>query len=237
MRIGLCVIALTICSVMGVPTQSSFDIRGSLELVDLPPAAIPVEAILVRLHGLRDGFEIPAQPDATGRFVLKNVRPGRYSLTLAVPGRIQTFTIGLRELAPDGFELSSGDVAPLRIVVSLKTSILTVEARGVTGGSGSVIALLAPADPYLTLRESCISNELNGPETTFPFVTPGEYRVFIIDSQFKNDISAYAPRFRDFLKDHSTLVEVSKKGETKVTALYVDGETIKKAVRELGPIH
>jgi len=77
---------------------------------------------------------------------------------------------------------------------------------------------------------------LTEPQTTFRFVPPGEYRLFIIDSQFQNDIAEYAPRFRDFLKDHSTQVEVSEEGETKATATYVDGETIKQAVREVGPI-
>jgi hypothetical protein len=236
MRIACCAVALVICGSVSGQTHSTFDLRGRLELVDRPPEATPVEAMLVSLHPLGRGYDIQAQPDRDGRFVLKNVSPERYSLTLPFPGRIRIFANGSRELAPDGFELSSSDGGPLRIVVSLKTSILSVKVRGLPNESGSVIVLLAPADPYLTLRESCISNALTEPQTTIRFVPPGKYRLFIADSQFQSDIAAYAPRFRDFLKDHSTQVEVSEEGETKATATYVDGETIKQAVREVGPI-
>lgn len=236
MRIACCAVALMICGSVSGQTYSTFDLRGRLELVDRPSEATPVEAMLVSLHPLERGYNIQAQPDREGRFVLKNVRPERYSLTLPFPGRIRTFANGSKELTPDGFELSSSDRGPIRIVVSLKSSILSVETRGLPNESGSVIALLAPADPYLTLRESCISNPLTAPQTTFRFVPPGEYRLFIVDSQFQSDVAAYAPRFRDFLKDHSTQVEVSAEGEAKATATYVDGETIKQAVREIGPI-
>jgi hypothetical protein len=236
MRMAWCAVALMICGSVSGQTHSTFDLPGSLELVDRPSVATPVEAMLVSLHPLERGYDIQAQPDRDGRFVLKNVRPGRYSLTLPFPGRIRTFANDSKELAPDGFELSSSDRGPLRIVVSLKTSILSVKARGLPNESGSVIVLLAPADPYLTLRESCISNALTAPQTTFRFVPPGKYRLFIVDSQFQGDIAAYAPRFHDFLKNHSTQVEVSEEGETKATATYVGGETIKHAVREVDPI-
>jgi hypothetical protein len=68
-------------------------------------------------------------------------------------------------------------------------------------------------------------------------VPPGRYRIFIVDSQFQSDVAAYAPRFPDFLKDKATPVEVTEEGETEATATYVDGETIKQAVRQAGPIH
>jgi hypothetical protein len=226
--------ALMICG--SASGQRTFDLRGRLELVDRPPEATPVEAMLVSFHPLAGGYDLQVTPDHDGKFVLKNVRPGRYSLTLPFPGRIRTFSNGSSELDPDQFDLSSSDPGPLRIVASLKTSTLYVTARGVPDKSQKVIALLAPADHYLTLRLSCFSAPLKEPRTTFPFIPPGHYRLFIADSQFGSEITAYAPRFANFLKDHSTSLEVQEDGETKATATYVDGETIRRAVLEAGPI-
>jgi hypothetical protein len=238
MRIACFVVALVMfgCSI-NAQTHSSFDFRGTLELVDLPPQATPVEAMLVTLHPIEPGYEIHAQPDRDGKFVLKNVTSERYSLTLPFPGRIRTLTNGSKELAPDGFELSSTDRGPLRVVVSLKTSTLAVNARGMPNASGRVFVVLAPSDPYLTLRLSCISNALTGMQTIFRFIPPGKYRLFVADERFLSDIAAFAPRFPDFLIDHSTPVEVSEEGEANATATYVDGETIKQAVQKAGPIH
>jgi hypothetical protein len=217
-------------------TGSSFNLRGTIELVDLPPQATPIEAMLVSFHPLAPGYEIQAQPDRDGKFLLKNVKPEHYSLMLPFPGSIRSFTSGSKELAPDGFELSSSDRGPLRIVVSLKTSTLAVDARGLPVASGILVVLLVPADPYLTLRLSCTYNRLTGSQTTFRFVPLGKYRVFLADEKFQSDIAAYAPRFPDFLKNYSTPVEVSEEGEAKATATYVDGETITQAVRNAGPI-
>jgi len=68
------------------------------------------------------------------------------------------------------------------------------------------------------------------------WVPPGEYRIFIVDSQFQSDVAAYAPRFADVLKDQATPVEVREEGEAEATARYVDGETVKLALRQVGSI-
>ena len=218
-------------------TPPTFDLPGYLELVDRPAEATSVEAMMVSLHPLVLDYDVEARPDRDGKFVLKNVKPGRYSLTLPFPGRIRTFAIGSKELAPDGFRLDSSGAGPLQIVVSLKTSIVSVKVREFPSQRGDIVAMLAPADPYLTLRESCSFNTLAEPRTTFRWVPPGEYRIFIVDSQFQSDVVAYAPRFADFLKDQATPVEVREEGETEATARYVDGETVKLALRQGGSIH
>ena len=218
-------------------TPPTFDLPGYLELVDRPAEATSVEAMMVSLHPLVLDYDVEARPDRDGKFVLKNVKPGRYSLTLPFSGRIRTFAIGSKELAPDGFRLDSSDARPLQIVVSLKTSILSVKVRGFPSQRGDIVAMLAPADPYLTLRESCSFNTLAEPWTTFRWVPPGKYRIFIVDSLFQSVVAVYAPRFPDFLKDQATPVEVREEGETEATARYVDGETVKLALRQAGSIH
>jgi hypothetical protein len=235
MRILCSAVLLIRCLPSSGQTGSVFDLQGVVELVDRPPAATPVEAVSFCLHPLESGFDIWAQPDRDGRFTLEIVRPGRYSLTYPMPGRIQTFADGPIELAPEGFELSAGSAGPLRLVVSLKSADVSVKVRAIPNGHRDVTALLAAADTHLTLRESCYSNRLSGPQTTFRFVPPGKYRIFVIDAEIESRVAAYAPRFLDFLKNEATSLEVSETGQTEATATYLDGEAVKEAIRQACP--
>lgn len=221
---------------MNGQTGSVFDLQGVLKLVDRPPDATPLEALIFHLHPLGGGLEMEAKPDREGRFTLSRVRPGRYSLTFPMPGRIQTFANGTTGLAPEGFELTSDAVGPILLVITMKSADVFVKVRSFPTGQRDVVALLAPADPYLTLRESCYLNWLSGPQTNFGYVPPGRYRIFILDAQFQQDVAAYAPRFPDFLKKEATSVEVPDSGRTEATATYLDGETIKEAIRQTGPL-
>src|SRR5260370_40678125 len=84
----------------GAPT---FEVSGFLRLTDKPPEATPVEALSFRIHPLAGGFDVPAQHDRDGRFLLRNGQPGRYSLTVPMLGRLDVFAIGSTALAPDDF--------------------------------------------------------------------------------------------------------------------------------------
>ena len=235
MKILCTAVLFIVCLPLGGQTGSVFDLQGVVKLVDRPPAATPVEAVSFSLHPLASGFDIRAQPDREGRFILKKVRPGRYSLTYPMPGRIQTFADGPNELAPEGFELSAGSAGPLRLVVSLKSADVSVRVGGISSGNSDVSVLLAPADTHLTLRESCYSTRLSGLRTAFHFVPQGKYRIFVIDAEFESRVAAYAPRFPDFLKNEATSLEVAGSGQTEATATYLHGETVKSAIREACP--
>lgn len=236
MGVTILTLALMSCVLANAKAATPrFDLRGNLKLVDLPPQATPVEGVLVSLRPLEGGFSVQAQPGHNGNFVLKNLRPGRYALNLPIPGRIVTFVRGRQNLRPDGFRLSGGG-PPLRIMVSLKVSNLFVTVQGLPEDGNHVSALLAPADTYLTLRSSCYSLALKGTETVFRRIPPGRYRIFIIDSRFQSKVSAYAPRFPDFLKNQATPVEVLTEGEAKATAKYIERKAIQQAIRQAGPI-
>jgi hypothetical protein len=234
----LCVSALLIgCPMVNGQTDAVSDVQGLLKLVDRPEGATPVEALGFRIHPLGGGgFDVEAQPDREGRFTLNKVRPGRYSLTFPMPGRIESFTNGAGELAAEGFELSRGGVGPLVLVISMKSADVSVTIHGFPTAHGDVAALLAPADNHLTLRESCYVNRVTGPQTTFRFVPPGNYRIFVFDAEFQRDVAAYAPRFPDFLKNQATSIAVPGSGVTEAAAIYLDGETIKEALRRAGPM-
>lgn len=223
------------CLPLNGQTDAAFGLQGILELVDRPPAATPVEALSFRLHPLGSGFDIEARPDRDGRFSIK-ARPGRYSLTFPMPGRIQTFAIGDERTGSRRIRPERGRSGTLLLVVSMRSVNVSVKVRAVPSGRSDVAALLAPADAHLTLRESCYLNHLSGPQTTFGFVPPGKYRIFIIDVEFQGDVAGYAARFPDFLKKEATSVEVLDSGQTEATATYLDGETIKEAIRQAGPL-
>jgi hypothetical protein len=237
MRIACCLLALVACASVVAQAPPTFELPGTLLLRDAPAESTPVENLgPVRLHSLEHLNVIDAHPNREGKFVLKNVSPGRYALMLPFPGRIRSFTSGTRDLAPDGFDLRSDDVRPLRIVVSTKTVTLAVQTRSLPNEPKDLVVLLAPADPYLTLRESCLSNKVTDKQTKFGFLTPGKYRIFIVDSRLVSDVAAYAPRFPDFLKDNATTVEVSEEGETTAMATYLDSDIVKEAILRAKPL-
>jgi hypothetical protein len=215
-------------------SASTFDVTGTLNLIDRPPEATPVEALTFQIRPLRGGSDVSAAPDKDGRFELRNLRPGRYKLVFPMPGRIEVFEIGARQLAPEDFELSANDPSPISIVVSMKSANVTVKVLGLLSGQSDAIALLVPADNRLTLRESCYSNGLTGPETAFRFVPPGKYRLLVFNSKYVRDVSAIAPRVRSFLGREGVDVDASAEHDATATVSFIKDETIEAAIREAG---
>jgi hypothetical protein len=210
----------------------TFDITGTVRLINRPPEATPVDALDLRIQARSNGFVISAQPDREGKFVFRNVQGGRYSLLFPMPGRISVFAIGGRRLAPEDFELGTGDSGPLSIEVSLKVGTVVVNVRGLPGGGNDAIAMLVPADNLLTLRESCYSNHLSPPDTVFRFTPVGEYRVLAFNRRYSQDVAAYAPKVREFLSRESAPVEVSGENDATVSVSYAIDEKVEAAIRE-----
>ena len=159
--------------------------------------------------------------------------PSRHAFVLSFPGHFVSVAIGGRLLALPGFELKREHRGPVDIAV-LKTSELSVEVRVVPRQNGQVVAPLAPADSPLTIH--CYLNRLSGSHTEFRFVPPGTYRLSIVDDASKSDVSEYAPRFPDFLKEQAPVFVIAADGGTKVTATYIDAITVQEAVKRSGPL-
>lgn len=214
-------------------TDSLFDLPGLVQFVDSPPDGATVGQVIFHLSPIGGGIDVEARPNKNGSFTINGVRPGRYSLTYGMPGRIQTFAVGERELAPENFELRSMDVGPLRLIITMVEAVIVVNNRGLPSGHADVVALLVPADNLLTLRESCTYNRVIGTQTMFQGVPPGKYRILVVDADFSQDVAAYAPRSMDFLKNEATPVEAPHGGQIEVTATYVDRETVQAAIRRV----
>jgi hypothetical protein len=212
----------------GTPNDQRINLPGTLELVDKPPSVTPVEFLMVTIRQLHGGYRFDAQPDHDGKFTLANVQPGRYSLNLPFPGRVQTFAIGSRTLTPDAFELTAGESGPLRIVVSLKTAVLSVNISGIPDNRPTLFAVVYPADPYLMPPDSGIGNPVSGHQTQYRFLTPGSYTLFVADEDFKWALTSTA--VRNALKDKATAVQVRDDGETKVTTTYLTPDAVRQAI-------
>jgi hypothetical protein len=222
------------CSLVNGQTERVFDVVGLLKFVDRPPDATPVEVLSFQLHPVDGGLDIEAHPNPEGKFILSGVRPGRYSLTFPMPGRIDSFTNNSIEIGPDGFELTAAHMGPLVLVVSTKSGDVLVNVQALPTEYSDVIALLAPADSRLTLRLSCYVMQLRGPQVSFMQIPPGKYRILVFDSQFGRDVAAYAPRDPAFLKGDGTFVDVPGSSRIEATATYLDSETIKRAILRAG---
>jgi hypothetical protein len=229
MKIPWCLLFIACAPVLG-QTNASFDLPGTVQFVDPPPAATTVNAVIFHLHPIGGGIDLEARPDKDGNFTINGVKRGRYWLTYGMPGRIQTFAVGSRELSPENFELRSTDVGPLRLIITMVEAAVVVNVRDLPTGRSEVVAELVPADNRLTLRESCTYNRVVGPQTTFGYVPPGKYRILVVDADLSQDVAAYAPRSMDFLKNEATPVEAPFGGQVEVTATYVDRETVKVAI-------
>jgi hypothetical protein len=141
--------------------------------------------------------------------------------------------LGSKSIKPDECEIKAGEKGPLRIVVSLKTAGVSVEITGMPENHKDMIALLSPADPYLTLHESGILNKVVGTHTQFRFIPPGKYTLLILDAEVQNNV-AFSAAVREALKDRATVVQVPEEGSVNVLATYVPAEVVQRVIRESG---
>lgn len=133
----------------GASTGTRINISGTLELVDKPPSVTPVDFLVVTIRRIDGGYPFHTQPGHDGNFTLKDVPPGRYSLDLSFPCRVQVFALGSKSLKPEEFELTAGESGSLRIIASLKTAVLSVHISGIPENHPTLFAVIYPAGPDL----------------------------------------------------------------------------------------
>ncbi len=221
------------CAGMAFAQQDpSLDLKGSLVLLDTTPDTTPVAALSVAIYSPATFAMYRAQPDETGRFELRDVRPGHYRLEMGVPSRLVNFTVGGRDVSPAGFALNPDTSGPMRIVLSMKTGALTVNAEGAPSNA-PLAAVLVPNDEFLTLHAQ-FSSPVTGAAGRFPFVPPGAYRVFVVDADLSGDLGARA-ELREALQEQATAVEVVAGQDTRVAARYIDRALVESRKRQLQP--
>jgi hypothetical protein len=212
------------------------NLAGTLRLTDASPSSASVEYLDVAVRSLDRATVIRARPDKTGRFILANMLPGRYTFDFPFGGRFISVLLGGRPVILPDFDLKSSDVGLLEIVVSIKGSALSADILGLPKKHGPIAAVLSPEDPQLTLRYSCYVNSVDGAYTEFRYVPSGIYRLFVVDESLKGEVSAYAPRFPGFLKTRSPKIVVGGVTETVLTTTYISATIVEEAVHLAGPL-
>ena len=117
---------------------------------------------------------------------------------------------------------------PLQIVVSLKTAVLLVDISGIPDTNPTVVAMVFPSDPYLMPPDSGVLNPVRAHQTEFRYLTPGDYRLFVVDEEF--NVAITSPTVRDALKVQATAVQVRDHGETSIRAKYLPPDSIRQAI-------
>lgn len=208
------------------------EVSGNLSYIDADPQTMPtpVEMLSVGIHSKSTGVQFSAQVDRSGKFNIKNVTPGRYRLALDMPARIHSMELDSRPASPLDFEVGPGSKNTLDIVLSLASAEILVDVA--TPPQTETVAILAPADPMLTLQESCWMNKVSGNKILWQFIPPGTYRLFIVDSRFQNEVSKYGPRLPGFLASEATVID-SAHGSTSISsAHYIDASIVEEAIRQ-----
>lgn len=222
----------------GVVTAQSLpvDLSGHVQVVGGDKDTTPNEAFDVAIRNVENKNVVRAKMDHDGNFTMKGVLPGRYELDLPFPGRFISAIIAGTSLALPTLLVGSSLDGPLNLVVTVETSGVALVAEGLPR-SGEFVAILAPADPFLTLRNSCYAASLLDSRADFKFIPPGTYRVFVVDRSVASAVSAYAPRVPDFLRDQSRPINVIADAPGRVTATYIEEAIVRDAVRRAGPLN
>lgn len=222
---------LMVVGLWGIGLLSAADLAGTLRFVDTPPQATPVEMLPMTIRSLANGRDVSARVNHEGNFTLRNVDPGPYQLHLAMPARIRSLQFGSQSLSPLHFEIPPHAENPLEVVLSLASTELIARGTGVPPGRNAV-AILVPADPMLTQQESCRLNQFSGSETRFPFLPPGQYRLFLVEARFQTEVAKYAPRRPTFLQREAVLVKTRESPSSQVSAHYIEDQAVEEAIRE-----
>ena len=221
----LCFLAGTVVAL--AQSTPPLNVEGSLELTNTTPDTTPVSALSVAIYSPATHAMYRAQPDSSGRFRMKDVRPGHYRLEMGVPSRLTTFTMGDRDVSPADFEITPARSGPVRIVLSMEEGALTI---GVQGGAGRPLAaVLAPDDEFLTLR-SQFSGPVSAGVAHFLFLPPGKYLVFIVDADLSGEVGVNG-KLRDGLRSEAATVEVVAGGDSQATAPYIERRLAEDARR------
>ncbi len=151
-----------------------------------------------------------AQADATGKFILKGLSPGRYWIYFGgIPDGcfVQSMRLGGQEVSPDDFLIQS--VAPLEVVLSNTAAKLTGTATDSDGKPvfNPALSLVGTEKDAKAIRPS-----MNSDTFTFNNIKPGTYKLFAWE-----DIEEGAwedPDFRKKYEDRAIEIKIGP-NETK----------------------
>jgi hypothetical protein len=166
---------------ISLPVHHGVDVSGRIEIERSDNAAnqITLEHIGIQLASDEYPFgppPSPVQPGEDGTFTIKSVLPGEWRIRLTAPSAfVKSAWLGTEDVTHGTLDLTSGSVAPLRILVSGNTATI----RGTAPGSLTVFATLIDAVGLPQTQAG--STDSNG-QFTIPDLAPGKYRAVGLDN-------------------------------------------------------
>lgn len=167
---------------ISLPFYRGVDVSGRIEIEHSDNTAnqIAPEQIGIQLTSEEYLFgppPSPVQPGEDGTFTIKSVLPGEWRINLRSPSAfLKSAWLGTEDVTHGALDLTSGSVAPLRILVSGNTATI----RGTAPDSQIVSATLIDAGGPSQKRSE--RTDSNG-QFTIPGLAPGKYRVVGLDSR------------------------------------------------------
>jgi hypothetical protein len=162
--------------------QRAVDIPGSVEIERGNDSANEVTPSQINIQ-LRSENQIGAPPAPTqvnddGSFTIKSVLPGEWRIMLMAPSAfLKSAWLGNTDITHVALDLTSGSVAPLRIVVGTNTATI----RGTAPAGQMVFAMrIDDNDPAPGWRGGQLAS--NG-QFTIQLLAPGRYRVTVGDME------------------------------------------------------
>lgn len=205
------------------------ELKGSVQFdsADHPP----IENFLVNLAPLDVPLFMPqprAEADKEGAFTFASVHPGKYRLTVGLPGYVKSVSLGGQPVSPDGFPIL-GAAGPLRVVIGSKLAEVQVQFAGAAAGH-QLSAVIFPDDASrLGTGQERSGTAMGVGQIEFGGMPPGRYRVFATDCPNPGMI-AQRPDWLAALASHSALVDVPEGGRVTTTVETIPREELLRAL-------
>ena len=194
----------------------------------------PWENIRVSLRPDGDAPNGPGSAaNADGSFVLRNVRPGTYHLTVQlirpVPDTyVKSASMGDQQLADWKLDLTK-ETAPLSIL--LGTDVATIEGTVKNAAGEPVVRARVNLIPYGNssgrMDQTKFAFTDDQGEFNFKSVAPAQYRIFAWEDVEQG--RPQDPAFRKRFEDQSVLVKMEPNGHEKVQVTAITAAAAKKA--------
>jgi protocatechuate 3,4-dioxygenase beta subunit len=213
-----------------LPLVPAKDLSGTVRF-EGPSTSRPNDLRISLARPGGQGANASAQVGADGRFLLKQVPPGEWGLSVNLPpqGFLKSAQLGDKDVRFTMFEVGSGGDASLNIVVSLNTATVEGEIDSESAKRAGIV--VAPVTgPYHTLTRFYYgaAADDNG-KFKVQGIAPGKYKIFAVekmaDGRFRN------PEAIDQLYELGEAIELSEGATLQVKPKLIPMDRAEKAIQ------
>jgi protocatechuate 3,4-dioxygenase beta subunit len=191
--------------------QGKVIVEGDKTLVNLKQVRIQAQSDF--------GFNQPVQVAEDGTFILKDLSPEKYRITIGqqASAYLKAINLGGQDVKDTGLDLTSGGGGGLEVILSTKIAKVEgmVEKQKQEDAPGTIIVAKVNADSTLQFINLTARVEDSG-KFTLANLPPGEYKVFAFEEV--ETATASDPEFLKKFEDRAGNVKIGE-GESKSVTL------------------